>query len=376
MKEHIRNIIVIFTIALGVYLVVSPLAVFSKTTVNYNYQEMNDVKICSICKLEKDINRYSKSKNTKDGLDHRCKSCNKDRRIKKHRSKVGLIQDIRKDQVQRSKKWNEKVGYSTDELIKWCMNQPIYHSLFEAWELSGYAKLLVPSIDRIDDYGFYVFDNIQLMTWESNREKGYRDMANLINKKKVKTVYQYDLKGVLINTYPSVVACANDTGFGQSSIQNCCRGETKSSYGYLWSYKGGLRVSNDSIRGFIGVTKYSINGELLDKYKNIKEASIRSNISYASIYDSCINRVKTTNGFVFIYTKDEVSFNINDRCNLSSKIVYQYNKDNKLLNMFDSVSKASEATGARIDSISKTCLNKQQTAGGFKWSYKKEGGDS
>lgn len=36
------------------------------------------MKKCSKCKIEKSINDFSKDKNKKDGLQHRCKDCNKD----------------------------------------------------------------------------------------------------------------------------------------------------------------------------------------------------------------------------------------------------------------------------------------------------------
>lgn len=45
---------------------------------------MEETKICSICKRELPIECFSKDKHSKDGLEHRCKECNKIRRKKKN----------------------------------------------------------------------------------------------------------------------------------------------------------------------------------------------------------------------------------------------------------------------------------------------------
>ena len=38
-------------------------------------------------------------------------------------------------------------------------------------------------VDRLNDYKGYSFDNIQLMTWQENKDKGHRDCLNGINNK-------------------------------------------------------------------------------------------------------------------------------------------------------------------------------------------------
>jgi hypothetical protein len=55
-----------------------------------------------------------------------------------------------------------------------------------------------------------------------------------------KAVLQYDLDGNFIQEYPSTVKAALSLGKAtqaKSSIANCCRGLTKTSFGFIWKYK-------------------------------------------------------------------------------------------------------------------------------------------
>lgn len=49
-------------------------------------------------------------------------------------------------------------------------------------------------------------------------------------------VNQLDEKGNVINTYPSITAAAEAMGCNIESIASCCKGKTKTAYGYRWKY--------------------------------------------------------------------------------------------------------------------------------------------
>lgn len=52
-----------------------------------------------------------------------------------------------------------------------------------------------------------------------------------------KPLYQYDLNGVLINTYPSVHEAARQLGIKKQGILSVCSGKRKTYKGYRWSYE-------------------------------------------------------------------------------------------------------------------------------------------
>lgn len=70
----------------------------------------------------------------------------------------------------------------------------------------------------------------------------------LIGKKNSKKVIQYDLKGNFIKEWNSAIEAErfiNNTPNAHwkevnNNINDCCRGRQKSSYGYIWKYKGNL----------------------------------------------------------------------------------------------------------------------------------------
>lgn len=52
-----------------------------------------------------------------------------------------------------------------------------------------------------------------------------------------KQVEQYDLSGNLISTWKSANEIQRQLGYSQGHISDCCRGELKTAYGFIWKYK-------------------------------------------------------------------------------------------------------------------------------------------
>ena len=51
-----------------------------------------------------------------------------------------------------------------------------------------------------------------------------------------KSVNQFDLKGVLINTFDSISDAFKASGVNKSSIAKCCRGERKKAGNFIWKF--------------------------------------------------------------------------------------------------------------------------------------------
>lgn len=70
-----------------------------------------------------------------------------------------------------------------------------------------------------------------------SREREIREVKNYLNTGKAKEVYQYDLNGKFITSYPSTGIAAKAIGVKSSShIGECCRGKIKSYKGFIWRY--------------------------------------------------------------------------------------------------------------------------------------------
>ena len=194
-------------------------------------------KTCCICKDDKPLSEFGKGGCLRDGLRYNCKSCHNEEVKKYHETKKGLIADLCNSQKRTSKRRNHSApDYSLSELREWALSQSVFHELYDSWVISGYDKWLRPSFDRLDDYKPYTFDNLQIITWRENDEKGKSDVKNGINNKQSKAVIQMDKAGNFIAEYYSARQATRVTGANQAHIIQCCRKKEKTCGGFLWSY--------------------------------------------------------------------------------------------------------------------------------------------
>ena len=56
-------------------------------------------------------------------------------------------------------------------------------------------------------------------------------------RKNTKKIKQYLLDGTYVQTWDSLLQIQNTLGFYHSNISACCKGVTRKSHGYIWSYE-------------------------------------------------------------------------------------------------------------------------------------------
>jgi len=134
------------------------------------------MKICNKCKQSKELSEFYKRAISIDGLNHRCKNCNADEKKAYFQTKRGVISKIFYTQKKNSiiRKHNLPT-YSREDLIDWLLVQERFNVIFNKWKESGFKRNLMPSIDRLDDFKGYTFDNIQTTTLKYNEAKGHKD---------------------------------------------------------------------------------------------------------------------------------------------------------------------------------------------------------
>ena len=70
-----------------------------------------NTKICTKCKIEKDINNFRKEKRTKVGLQSQCKQCEKEYRLKNHEKRIEYMKEYykknKKELLQKNKAYRE-----------------------------------------------------------------------------------------------------------------------------------------------------------------------------------------------------------------------------------------------------------------------------
>ena len=195
------------------------------------------MKQCKTCKMHKNEKQYYKRKDRNNIPRLECKTCTSKAIKLKERTKDGLITNIFITERRSSKKRGFiPPEYTKEELKEWLTGQELFHKLFDEWVKSGYLKNKRPSVDRKDDYIGYKMDNIQLMTWQENSEKGNKDRFNGLNNKHSKAVEQFTKDNEFIKRFYSISKASRETGVNLSKISECCKGKYKTAGGFIWGY--------------------------------------------------------------------------------------------------------------------------------------------
>ena len=194
-------------------------------------------------------------------------------------------------------------------------------------------------------------------------------------------VRQYDLDGKLIAEYVSLSAAGRAVGCSPSWLAHCCDYKkcTKLGHGFIWR-----RVRDDEIATgdlsnipekevHIAVRQYTLEGKLVQEYKDTFEAARKSGIKHIELI-KCLtgsNRRQSAGGFVWRYAdSDEIALGEKPKFTYT-RPVRQYSTDGKLLREFLGSRDAERQTGVKSSNIIACCkrLPRHLTAGGFVWRY-------
>lgn len=201
------------------------------------------MKVCSKCGLSKSISDFYNHKQNADGHSGSCKECDK-KSTKENLKRVGMLYDFSEKGIIRvlyktQKRHNKLRGhgempYQKHELSSWLYANR-FKELYDAWVLSGHKKELKPSVDRIDDFNGYSFDNIRLGTWAENKshQASDRTNGNGTSGRICKRVLKMDSNKTPVCEYVSYWSAVRDIGY---SIEYQIKKGVKCRSGFFWKY--------------------------------------------------------------------------------------------------------------------------------------------
>lgn len=70
--------------------------------------------------------------------------------------------------IQKTGSWTGKELLPREEFYEWALNDPVFRSLFMAYEALGFDRRFAPSPDRIDSSKGYTLDNLRWVTHSIN----------------------------------------------------------------------------------------------------------------------------------------------------------------------------------------------------------------
>lgn len=202
-------------------------------------------KTCPQCGTSCELKFFFKNKSKRDGLDTYCKKCATINRKKIYRTKEGLLSNIYNRLKKNSIKRNHEIpSFSKDEFKIWAKSRKNFDELFEDWKMKGYSKMHIPSVDRLNNFKGYKFNNMQIVSFEENVCKHYKERYEGKNAPELKEVYKFDINGVFIERYPSASIAARANKVFPGNILESCR-HKKDHYtcgGYIWSFNNKCKL--------------------------------------------------------------------------------------------------------------------------------------
>lgn len=190
-------------------------------------------KRCYRCRKIKPLEEFNKNKSKPSGHCDECRECKKELDTQYRRTELGLISGIYSTQKHTSKKRGHLApNYSKAQLIDF-MYKNNYIELYTTWVFSEYDTNLVPSIDRTNRNLPYTLENIQLVTWEFNNQKGREESKETYSKR----VQQYSMSGELLGIYPSIIEASGASGLDKGTISDIARGIRKNfTSPFIWKF--------------------------------------------------------------------------------------------------------------------------------------------
>lgn len=142
-----------------------------------------------------------------------------------------------------------------------------------------------------DEYNEFLINGIDVKA-----RFGYK--KNDVNKKLkvIRTVEQYDLKGNLIYTWNTAKLAAEYYNTTSKAIRKVCTGERKTCCDFIWKYTKLIENKKNK-----AIMQYDINGELIRKWNNLREAAIFYGVTFQAIERVISGKYKTCCGFVWGY---------------------------------------------------------------------------
>ncbi len=190
-------------------------------------------KRCYRCGKIKPLEEFNKNKSKPSGHCDECRECKNELDTQYRRTELGLIAKLYGTQKKSSiRREHLAPTYSKAQLIDF-MYKNNYIELYTTWVFSEYDTNLVPSIDRINRNLPYTLENIQLVTWEFNNQKGRVESKETYSKR----VQQYSRSGELLGIYPPIMEASRTTGLDKGTIGDIARGIRKNfTSPFIWKF--------------------------------------------------------------------------------------------------------------------------------------------
>ena len=206
-------------------------------------------------------------------------------------SNHGVIKNKKTNKVK--KQYIDCVGYYVVSLCKNNISKPKrVHCIIAETFIPN--PLNLPCINHKDENKLN--NNIENLEWcTKGYNNRYGSRVQRITQKRKKKILQIDSNGVTVKEWDSIKEAANELGCNETQISRYARGVIKGMYkGFYWKYTKPFEYKP---RKGKKIGKYDKDGNLLEVFSSIMEASYSSTVSSFTI-STCLNgRCPTAGGY-------------------------------------------------------------------------------
>lgn len=218
------------------------------------------------------------------------------------------------------------------------------------------------------------------------------DIVQHIDSPKIDTitrtpVVMYDIKGNIVNEFPSIKEAASITGVSRSGINQCLRGSTKSAGGYIWKYKNyskiplSKEVANRPLptkifKTKVAVLQYDLDGYFIKEFETITDAARESGVLPSNI-EECIKGKRDRAGIFMWKLKTEdfllqiAPYKSRPR---NAKVILQYDRNGKFVKEYLTMEDAINECNISRCILMKCLSNPNKSYNNYVWRYKKGNG--
>jgi hypothetical protein len=202
---------------------------------------------------------------------------------------------------QPDRRWNDhkRIMNTTNERER---RKPLYVDMREY----GVDRFSFSLLEKCEDNDMnereaFWIDRLHSQFWNNgyNIYGGGRGQGTFVTR----PISQYDLDGNFIRAYQNQCEAARATGLDSRSIGKACNGKLITCGGFQWRYSDdGPPESYREIRGK-AVLQYDLDGNLVKRYENLKQAGDELGIRYQDISDCCKGIYYSVYGHVWKFEK-------------------------------------------------------------------------
>ena len=119
-----------------------------------------------------------------------------------------------------------------------------------------------------------------------------------------KVVYQYSPDGDFIKEWKSAITIERELGYSATCISQCCLGNRKQAYGYIWKHNYTERVEPITIGIECNpIYQYSLDGKFIRSWESGKQIEKELGFYSNNIYLCCKGGQISAYGFLWSYDK-------------------------------------------------------------------------